>query len=43
MNSSLLNLKMLPHTGADYMNTILIGIGMMMIGLFVYEKRMKRK
>lgn len=37
------NVKMLPNTGADSMNTTLIGIGMMMIGLFIYEKRMKRK
>ncbi|HDX9578826.1 TPA: LPXTG cell wall anchor domain-containing protein [Bacillus pseudomycoides] len=42
-NHSASNIKLLPHTGSDYMYSILIGIGMMMIGLFVYRKRMQRK
>ena len=43
VNHSLSNLKMLPNTSADSMNTILIGIGIMMIGLFVNGKRKKQK
>lgn len=42
-NDSAHNIKLLPRTGADYMYSILIGIGMMMVGFFVYGKRMKRK
>lgn len=42
-NDSASHIKLLPNTGADYMYSILIGIGMMMIGFFVYGKRMKRK
>ncbi|PEA56039.1 hypothetical protein CON64_05245 [Bacillus pseudomycoides] len=42
-NDSANHIKLLPRTGADYMYSILIGIGMMMVGFFVYGKRMKRK
>lgn len=42
-NDSANHIKLLPRTGADYMYSILIGIGMMMAGFFVYGKRMKRK
>ncbi|MGG2016103.1 LPXTG cell wall anchor domain-containing protein [Bacillus sp. S10(2024)] len=43
-NDSANYIKLLPRTGADYMYSILIGIGMMMAaGFLVYGKRMKRK
>lgn len=37
-----MNYGLLPRTGTHYMNTILIGIGLILIGLFVYKKRAKR-
>lgn len=41
-SNSNMNYGLLPRTGTQYMNTILIGIGMILIGLFVYQKRAKR-